>query len=187
MSPKMSLKCPPITRFRQIWPTYNVFNSITSAVRTLLSVGLPKPFLGSGEIVRRKTHLLTKIFFILIYDRISEFVLWLFVNRCVSSCLSKKNCWPNALLRQARQKKSPESFLYASSSDRYALRISLKVQTAWVDGQWFNSFMILLLLRLLLLSYHGLLSSEEVQRNPSHPIANFCRLSFCLLLLEAYW
>ena len=124
MSPKMSLKCPPITRFRQIWPTYNVFNSITSAVRTLLSVGLPKPFLGSGEIVRRKTHLLTKIFFILIYDRISEFVLWLFVNRCVSSCLSKKNCWPNALLRQARQKKSQESFLYASSSDRYALRIS---------------------------------------------------------------
>ena len=39
----------------------------------------------------------------------------------------------------------------------------------------------------LLLSYHGLLSSEEVQRNHSHPSANFCRLSFCLLLLEAYW
>ena len=31
------------------------------------------------------------------------------------------------------------------------------------------------------------ISSEEVQRNPSHLIANFCRLSFCLLLLEAYW
>lgn len=38
-------RCPSITRFRQIWPTYNDFNSITSAVRTQLFVGLPKPFL----------------------------------------------------------------------------------------------------------------------------------------------
>ena len=94
MSLKVSLKCHPrchpITRFIQIWPTYNSFNSIASALRTLLAVGLPKPFLGSGEIVRRKTPLLTKIFFILIYDWISEFVLWLFVNRYVSSYLSKK-------------------------------------------------------------------------------------------------
>ena len=60
MSPKMS---PNNTFYTDM-----TNNSIASALRTLLSVGLPKPFLGSGEIVRRKTPLLTKIFFILIYD-----------------------------------------------------------------------------------------------------------------------
>ena len=76
---------------------------------------------------------------------------------------------------------------WPSNSFLQAVREKVEKTSAREDGQWLNSFMILLLLRLLLLSYHGLLSSEEVQRNPSHPIANFCRQSFCLLLLEAYW
>ena len=73
-------------------------------------------------------------------------------------------------VRQDRKRVKNHFYTLLLQTDK--LSESLKVQMAGVDGQWFNSFMILLLLRLLLLSYHRLLSSEEVQRNPSRPIVN---------------